>query len=221
MAASEVAEDRSSPEPEATAEEEQEEVPSPTKAKGRGRPKKEKDPKVPKEKAPKVPKEKAPKVPKEKVPRGPGRPKGKAKLTGFETPPIHDMVIEALETLQDRKGVTLQAIKRFTEENYKVDLQRQGVRIRKAVLAGVESGDIIRTHGAGAAGRFKLKPFKVVVANKRAAPEDYVQLPYGKSSAVKITGKIGKFKKAISESKSADVVASSPTKGKRGRPKSK
>lgn len=207
MAASEAADDRSSPEPETPSEEEKEAATSPAKTKGKGRPKKEK----------------APKVPKEKVPRGPGRPKGKSKSASSDTPPVHDMVIEALEMLQDRKGVSLQAIKRFMEENYKVDMHRQAIRVRKAILAGVESGDIIRTHGVGALGRFKLKPQKAVVVHKRAAPEDYVQLPYGKSGSAKPTGKLGKFKKAISDAKSADATASSPAKakGKRGRPKKK
>lgn len=215
MAASEAADDRSSPEPETPSEEEKEEeaAPSPAKTKGKGRPKKEKAPKEPK----------APKVPKEKVPRGPGRPKGKSKPASSDTPPIHDMVIEAVEMLQDRKGVSLQAIKRFMEDNYKVDMQRQAIRVRKAILAGVESGDIIRTHGVGALGRFKLKPQKAAVVHKRAAPEDYVQLPYGKSGSAKPAGKLGKFKKAISDAKSADAAASSPAKakGQRGRPKKK
>lgn len=209
MAASEAADDRSSPEPETPSEEEKEKeaATSPAKTKGKGRPKKEK----------------APKVPKEKVPRGRGRPKGKSKPASSDTPPVHDMVIEALEMLQDRKGVSLQAIKRFMEDNYKVDMHRQAIRVRKAILAGVESGDIIRTHGVGALGRFKLKPQKAVVVHKRAAPEDYVQLPYGKSGSAKPTGKLGKFKKAISDAKSADAAASSPAKakGKRGRPKKK
>ncbi|EDS34377.1 histone H1 [Culex quinquefasciatus] len=204
-ATSETAEDRSSPEPE-TIEEDEQESPSPAKAKGRGRPKKEKAPK-------------APKQPKVKVPRGPGRPKGKSKPVGRDNPPIADMIIEAMETLEDRKGITLQAIKRFMDEAYGVDPQRLSVRIKKAILAKVDSGDIIRVQANGGQGRFRLKPFKVAVVTKRAAPENYVQLPYGKSSPAKPAGKIGKFKKAIADAKPADDATGTPTKGKRGRPK--
>ncbi|KAL1386812.1 hypothetical protein pipiens_012789 [Culex pipiens pipiens] len=172
----------------------------------RGRPKKEKAPK-------------APKQPKVKVPRGPGRPKGKSKPVGRDNPPIADMIIEAMETLEDRKGITLQAIKRFMDEAYGVDPQRLSVRIKKAILAKVDSGDIIRVQANGGQGRFRLKPFKVAVVTKRAAPENYVQLPYGKSSPAKPAGKIGKFKKAIADAKPADDATGTPTKGKRGRPK--
>lgn len=152
---------------------------------------------------------------------------GRKKFSYQETPPVHDMVIEALETVHDRKGVTLQAIKRFMEDNYKVDIQRLSSHIRKAVVNGVDEGTIIRTRGNGALGRFKLKPFKVAVANKRQAPQNYAELP---ATNKRSASKAGRTKKPVADDDAADEpkaktakTAAKPTdvkspKPKRGRP---
>ncbi|XP_055527773.1 histone H1B-like [Wyeomyia smithii] len=103
--------------------------------------------------------------------------KPKPKRSNLDTPPIHDMIVEALETLKERRGVTLHAIKRYLEENYKVDASKLSARIRRALLHGIDEGHIIRTRGHGAMGRFKVKTTKPSMIKKRQAPEDYVELP--------------------------------------------
>ncbi|XP_062562679.1 histone H1-like [Armigeres subalbatus] len=95
----------------------------------------------------------------------------------MDNPSIHDMVIEALDVLEERKGVTLIAIKRYLEDNYKVDTVKQAAHIRKIITKCVDDGDIIRTRGAGCSGRFKVKHTKPSVIKKRRAPEDYQELP--------------------------------------------
>ncbi|XP_055591082.1 histone H1A, sperm-like [Uranotaenia lowii] len=100
------------------------------------------------------------------------------KLTSLDKMQIHDQIIEALETLKERKGASLIAIKRYLEDNYKTDTQRQSAHIRKIIIDGVESGDIIRTRGVGAFGRFKIAPTtKKITIKKRKAPEDYQEIP--------------------------------------------
>lgn len=104
--------------------------------------------------------------------------KAKSKVRkNADNPPFHDMIIEALETLDERKGTTLVAIKRYLEDYYHVDVHACKRFIKRVIISGVESGQIIRTQGKGVFGRFKVKPSKPVVAKKRKAPVDYVELP--------------------------------------------
>ncbi|XP_058827040.1 histone H1A, sperm-like [Topomyia yanbarensis] len=104
----------------------------------------------------------------------PSKPKTKRNL---DNPPVHDMIVEALDVLRDRKGTSLQAIKRYMEENFKIDSSKLSPFIRKALVNGVEDGRIIRTRGTGAFGRFKVKITKPAMIKKRQAPENYAELP--------------------------------------------
>lgn len=78
------------------------------------------------------------------------------------------MVIEAVTALQERKGSSLQAIKKYIAVNYIVDAEKMARYIRQAIVKNVEDGVLVRVRGkgVGATGSFKLAP----KGKKPAAP---------------------------------------------------
>jgi hypothetical protein len=80
------------------------------------------------------------------------------------------MVSNAIKSLKERGGSSLQAIKKYIAANYKVDSEKLSPFIKKYLKSAVASGELVQTKGKGASGSFKLaaaKPEKVAVA---AAP---------------------------------------------------
>lgn len=72
-----------------------------------------------------------------------------------------DMVKEALKELDQRKGVSAQAIRSYIKEKYTtVDETRVKSMVRKALLKGIESGVFVRPVNSntmtGAQGRFRV-----------------------------------------------------------------
>ena len=63
-------------------------------------------------------------------------------------PTTSDMLIEALTELTDKKGVTIQAIKKFITEKYGADPTKLKHRLKKALEKCIESGLIVRPKGA-------------------------------------------------------------------------
>ncbi|XP_058465483.1 histone H1A, sperm-like [Malaya genurostris] len=161
---------------------------------------------------------------------GTAKPKVKRNL---DTPPVHDMIVEALDVLRDRKGTTLPAIKRYMEENFKVDSTKLSPFIRRALVNGVNDGHIIRTRGTGAMGRFKVKTAKPTMLKKRQAPQDYTELPMIKKRSRPTMPKKEKVAPEKDESpkqkstkpskvetaKSSPKKAPKPKKGRSGRKK--
>lgn len=77
-------------------------------------------------------------------------------------PPTMEMVKEALLALDQRKGVSAQAIRSFIKEKYRtVDETRLKTMARKALVKGLESGVFVRpansTTTTGAQGRFRVR----------------------------------------------------------------
>merc|ERR1712036_136319 len=64
------------------------------------------------------------------------------------------MVVKAIEDLKERKGSSLAAIKKYIGANYKVDLAKVSVFIRKALKSGIEKKTLVASAGMG--GRFKI-----------------------------------------------------------------
>ena len=73
-------------------------------------------------------------------------------------PKTYDMVLSAVTTLKERKGSSLQAIKKFISAQYKIDSSKIAVYIRRALRKAVDDGSLIQTKGTGATGSFKLPP---------------------------------------------------------------
>ncbi|XP_002742334.1 histone H1-like [Saccoglossus kowalevskii] len=85
-------------------------------------------------------------------------------------PKTIDMVVAAITNLKDRKGSSLQAIKKYVGANYKVDLDKITPFIRRALKSGVTDGKFVQTKGTGASGSFKLKD-KVKAEKKAKKPK--------------------------------------------------
>ncbi|XP_042859518.1 histone H1-like [Penaeus japonicus] len=69
---------------------------------------------------------------------------------------IGDMVFEAVEALNDRRGVSLHAIKKYLRDSRKVDTEAKAGFIKKYLKAFVEEGKLVQVAGTGANGTFKL-----------------------------------------------------------------
>ncbi|XP_011311834.1 histone H1C-like [Fopius arisanus] len=94
-------------------------------------------------------------------------------------PRVSEMVNLAIKALCEKNGSSLQAIKKYMVETYKIDVEKQNLFIKKYLKSAVDAGFLIRTRGRGAAGSFKIPrheidPLKAVVkpkAKKRTAPK--------------------------------------------------
>ncbi|XP_069984681.1 histone H1-III-like [Penaeus vannamei] len=92
--------------------------------------------------------------PKAKVVGKRGRPRTK---TGAENPvKFVDLVLRAFQALDNRKGSSLQAIKKYLKENDGLDAQKKAVYINKSIRKLTEDGTIRHRIGVGARGTFKL-----------------------------------------------------------------
>merc|ERR1712080_756487 len=69
-------------------------------------------------------------------------------------PPSSVMIVKAIDDLKEKKGSSLASIKKYIGANYKVDLTKLSVHIRRALKSGIEKKTI--TASAGMAGRFKI-----------------------------------------------------------------
>ncbi|KDR09288.1 histone H1-like [Zootermopsis nevadensis] len=80
------------------------------------------------------------------------------------TKPVHprtsEMVVNAIKSLKERGGSSLQAIKKYIAANYKVDSEKLAPFIKKYLKTAVASGELVQTKGKGASGSFKLSSGK-------------------------------------------------------------
>ncbi|XP_031631261.1 histone H1-like [Contarinia nasturtii] len=85
----------------------------------------------------------------------PSTPAKKVKLSGAKKP-TSELVLNAIKTLEDCNGSSLQAIKKFIATNYKLDTDKMAPFIKKYIKNAVGAGKLIQTKGKGASGSFKL-----------------------------------------------------------------
>lgn len=84
--------------------------------------------------------------------------KAAAKKAAPTHPPTAQMVNNAISSLKERGGSSLQAIKKYISSTYKVDAEKIAPFIKKYLKSAVDGGSLIRTKGKGASGSFKLAP---------------------------------------------------------------
>lgn len=84
-------------------------------------------------------------------------------------PPVSEMVIESIKALKDppKKGSTLRSIKETIEMNWPIDLKRYNDKIKKYIINAVETGELIRTKGKGANGKFTVPGLKIKRKKKK------------------------------------------------------
>jgi hypothetical protein len=140
------------------------------------------------------------------------------------TKPVHprtsEMVVNAIKSLKERGGSSLQAIKKYIAANYKVDAEKLSPFIKKYLKAAVASGELVQTKGKGASGSFKLAAAKTEKAAVPAAPAR------GRgSSAPKVkkqsAAKVKKAKAPKKAVKSAEKKRAAPVKAKKSPSKAK
>jgi hypothetical protein len=125
------------------------------------------------------------------------------------------MVGNAIRSLKERGGSSLQAIKKYIAANYKVDSEKLSPFIKKYLKFAVASGELVQTKGKGASGSFRLaaaKPEKVAVndaptrgSNRSSGPNEKKSLKTKPKTARKAS-----VKKVPEKRRS-----SSPAKGKK------
>merc|ERR1712080_631087 len=103
-------------------------------------------------------------------------------------PPSSVMIVKAIEDLKEKKGSSLASIKKYIGANYKVDLTKLSVHIRRALKSGIEKKTI--TASAGMAGRFKIakaesKPKAKPKTSKKATPKKAEKTKSVKKTATK------------------------------------
>ncbi|TUY72730.1 Protein B4 [Bagarius yarrelli] len=92
-------------------------------------------------------------------------------------PSTMEMVKEALTVLDQRKGVSAQAIRTFIKEKYRtVDEMRLKTMVRKALVKGIDSGAFVRPASSstttGAQGRFRLAVRKPKAVKSKEVKEN-------------------------------------------------
>jgi hypothetical protein len=80
------------------------------------------------------------------------------------------MVANAISSLKERGGSSLQAIKKYIAANYKVDSEKLSPFIKKYLKTAVASGELVQTKGKGASGSFRLAAPKTEKPAVAAAP---------------------------------------------------
>ncbi|XP_048002279.1 histone H1.1, embryonic-like [Leguminivora glycinivorella] len=101
------------------------------------------------------------------------------------------MIHEALTELKSRKGVSIQAIKKYMEDKYYVQTDKVKYLIKKTLKIGVEDGSIVQLKGIGASGSFKL----AAVKEKPKKPKTKKEKPKKESTKEKSKEKPAKDKK--------------------------
>jgi histone H1/5 len=132
------------------------------------------------------------------------------------------MVGNAIKSLKERGGSSLQAIKKYITANYKVDAEKLSPFIKKYLKSAVASGELVQTKGKGASGSFRLaagKPEKVAVSNSGVRSGGRPAVSKERKQSVK--AKTKEAKKASVKKTAEKKRKASPTKAKKSTSKAK
>lgn len=146
------------------------------------------------------------------VPLSPKSPKKKpatARATNTKSdsakhPSTSIMVTTAIKKLQDKKGSTLQAIKKYISVNYQVNSTKSAYLIGKFLKAAVLNGVLVQTKGSGASGNFKMAEVKKKKLAKVAKKPSTKKLKVKKSITAKAPDATKKRKSTSKKPKSSE-----------------
>ena len=82
-----------------------------------------------------------------------------AKKVTFAHPSYIEMIVIAIQVLNEENGSTKQAIVKYLHQNYKIDIFQSNFLINNALRNGVKNGILIQTKGQGARGSFKVPDY--------------------------------------------------------------
>ncbi|OTF75579.1 hypothetical protein BLA29_007317 [Euroglyphus maynei] len=158
------------------------------------------------------------KTSKPKAPKGDKKPKVKP-----NHPPVSSMVQAAIKDLKERNGSSLQAIKKYIQAHYSVDIEKLTPFVRKYLKSSVVKGELVQAKGKGASGSFKLtktnknesgeKKPKKVAKPKSAKPKSTSSKPKTVKEAK--PSKPATEKKEKSAKKTSSAKPSKPTSEKK------
>ncbi|KJH46198.1 linker histone H1 and H5 family protein [Dictyocaulus viviparus] len=96
-------------------------------------------------------------VPAQKTKKNKPKVEKKSKTTPSH-PMYGDMIMTAINEIQDRKGASKQAIAKFIQQKYKLgdNEKKINAHLRMALKKGVIGGKLTQASGTGAAGRFRV-----------------------------------------------------------------
>ena len=100
-------------------------------------------------------------------------------------PKTAEMVNAAIKALKERGGSSLQAIKKYMANTYKINTEKQAPFIKRYLKAALASGVLVQTKGKGAAGSFKLSSAKLDSAKPKAKPAARTAAPKKAAAAKK------------------------------------
>ena len=146
--------------------------------------------------------------------------------------PVHpntsEMVLAAVTALKNRKGSSMQAIKKYMSSTYKVDTDKTAIFIRRYLRKAVAEGVLVQAKGNGASGSFNLpssdlkKPVKSS-GKKRGRPAKSTTADASKKKSTpkkkKKQGAAAKKAGGATSAKKPKVKSTTTTKKKAGRPK--
>ncbi|PNF44053.1 hypothetical protein B7P43_G16220 [Cryptotermes secundus] len=145
--------------------------------------------------------------------------KAKASAKKPRTKPVHpptsEMVGNAIRSLKERSGSSLQAIKKYITATYKVDSEKLSPFIKKYLKTAVASGELVQTKGKGASGSFRLAAAKPEKAAVSVAPARGSKRSSGPKEKKKPVKSKPKTPKKVSVKKVPEKKRTSPGKGKK------
>lgn len=144
--------------------------------------------------------------------------KTKAPRTKPNHPRTSEMVNNAIKSLKERGGSSLQAIKKYVSANYKVDAEKLSPFIKKYLKSAVATGALVQTKGKGASGSFKLASAGKQTetgAAKTAKPKASPAKKAAKPKTAKRATEGAKAKKAVAEKKAAPAKAKKTSAGEK------
>lgn len=101
--------------------------------------------------------------------KGKSPAKAKKPRTAPTHPKVSEMVNTAINSLKERSGSSLQAIKKYIASNYKVDVEKLSPFIKKYLKTSVISGGLVQSKGKGASGSFRMSSASSSGAAKSAS----------------------------------------------------
>ncbi|GAB0095191.1 His1 [Sergentomyia squamirostris] len=126
-------------------------------------------------------------------------------------PKTSEMVNNAIKTLKERGGSSLQAIKKYVAANYKVDAEKLAPFIRRYLKSAVTSGALVQTKGKGASGSFKLP----VKGGEKSAATKKPRAPKKAAGEKKAKKSPASPKKKVSAAAKKTVAAKKPSAEKK------
>ncbi|XP_034948142.1 histone H1A, sperm-like [Chelonus insularis] len=131
-------------------------------------------------------------------------------------PPTSKMVETAIFSLKDRRGSSLQAIKKYIVTNYNLNSEKIAPLVRRYIKFAISKGKLIQTKGKGASGSFKLPSANQKVQNKtsKTSITDIDLKKKSKVSSTRINKSVATTKSNISIKKSITKVSKLSNKQK-------